>query len=70
MNEGLNVTTRFRVAFGADLREFALLWLVFSLLDVLIKDEMTVRWMAGNLGFTIALWMLGAYIELRVRKEG
>lgn len=69
MNEGRDAKGRLGVAFGSDLREFALLWLVFSLLDVLIKNELTIRWMLGNLGFTSGIWLLGAYVELKLRKE-
>ncbi|HET8772789.1 MAG TPA: hypothetical protein VFP80_03320 [Thermoanaerobaculia bacterium] len=59
MNEG---RTRFRTAAGSDMREFALLWLVFSVLDVLVKDTLTFRWLIGNVVFSGVLWALGAYI--------
>lgn len=66
MNEGLTTLKR---AMGGDIREFALLWLVFSLLDVLVKDELTVRWLIGNMLFCTVLWTLGAYIELSRSRE-
>lgn len=44
------------------MREFALLWLVFSVLDVLVKDTLTFRWLIGNVVFSGVLWALGAYI--------
>ena len=67
MSEG-----RFRIwaSAGSDIREFALLWLVFSILDVLVKDTLTFRWLAGNLAFCMSMWVIGAYIEVKVRKEG
>ena len=70
MNESLKTKAHLGVAFGSDMREFALLWLVFSLLDVLIKNDLTTRWFVGNLSFSMSLWALGAYIEVKVRKEG
>jgi hypothetical protein len=54
-----------RVAFGANMREFALLWLVFSLLDLFISDKLTPRWILGNSLFTLFVWLLGAYIEMK-----
>jgi hypothetical protein len=51
------------VAFGHDMREFALLWVVFANLDMFIQNHLTFLWMLGNLVFTGALWITGAYIE-------
>ena len=61
--------TQVRSAMGSDIREFALLWLVFSVLDVLVKDTLTLRWLIGNIVFSSTLWGLGAYIEVKARKE-
>jgi hypothetical protein len=69
MSEASNTKTRFLVALGSDAREFALLWLVFSLLDVFVKDDLTLRWLVGNMIFSTALWVLGAYIEIVRKKE-
>jgi hypothetical protein len=54
-----------KLAFGHDLREFALLWLVFSLLDPLIAGSSSRSWMVTNGLLCIALWIAGSYIELR-----
>jgi len=67
MKESVN---RVWTAAGSDIREFALLWLVFSILDVLVKDTLTLRWLSGNLVFCMSMWVIGAYIEAKVRKEG
>jgi hypothetical protein len=56
-------------AFGHDMREFALLWLVFAVLDVLVAGKLTWSWALGNLGFTSLVWYLGAYIEMHMAKE-
>jgi len=53
-----------RIAFGADMREFALLWLVFGILDVLIANRLTTRWFTGNVLFAVAVWAIGAYLEM------
>lgn len=53
-----------RIAFGADMREFALLWLVFAILDVFVADRLTIRWFTGNFLFAIAVWAIGAYLEM------
>ncbi len=45
------------------MREFALLWVVFANLDMFIQNHLTFLWMLGNLVFTGALWITGAYIE-------
>ena len=55
-----------RIAFGADLREFALLRLVFAILDVFISDKLTARWLITNGLFGILLWTIGAYIEMKI----
>lgn len=69
MNEAHTSEERVQTAIGHDMREFALLWLVFSLLDVLIKETLTMRWIVGNMLFSGAIWALGAYIEFKTRKE-
>lgn len=53
----------FVAALGHDIREFALLWLVFALLDVFVAGKLTWPWIAGNLGFSAFVWFCGAYIE-------
>jgi hypothetical protein len=58
-----------RVAVGADLREFALLWLVFALLDMLMANRLTTKWAILNGLFSLVMWSAGAYIELRRTSE-
>lgn len=47
------------------LREIAVLWLVFSILDELIAGKLTVRWLMTNIASCFVLWALGTYIEFR-----
>ncbi len=56
-----------RVAEG--LREAALLWFVFSLLDKLVNERLTKPWMAWNGTLTLAVWLGGTYLEIRRRPE-
>lgn len=58
-------------ALGHDMREFALLWLVFANLDVFVQDNLTFRWLVGNTIFSGIVWIAGVYIEKREpQKEG
>jgi hypothetical protein len=54
-----------RVAEG--LREAALLWFVFSLLDKLVNERLTKPWMVWNCTLTLAVWLGGTYLEIRRR---
>ena len=56
-----------RVAEG--LREAALLWFVFSLLDKLVNERLTKSWMFWNGTLTLAVWLGGTYLEVRRRPE-
>ncbi len=47
------------------MREFALLWFLFALLDMMIEDRLTPRWGFWNGAFSVVLWALGSYIEMR-----
>ncbi|HKR65980.1 MAG TPA: hypothetical protein VJZ00_19770 [Thermoanaerobaculia bacterium] len=58
------------LALGHDLREFALLWLVFSFLDPLVAGTFSFRWTITNAVFGIVLWTSGSYIELRRSRKG
>ena len=58
------------IAYYSLLSLFPFLLLVFSILDLLVKDELTIRWFVGNLTFSISIWIVGAYIEVKMRKEG
>lgn len=51
---------------GAEaIRECAILWLVFSLLDQTVSGKFTVPWMVWNFCGSIAFWIVGMYIETR-----
>lgn len=52
-----------RVAEAA--REFAILWLTFSLLDRLVTGTLTLPWVAWNVFTAIVVWIFGMYIELK-----
>ncbi|MEA2235982.1 MAG: hypothetical protein QOC81_706 [Thermoanaerobaculia bacterium] len=55
-----------RDAVGADFREFALLWLVFSLLDKYVSDgKLDVPYVLGNSLISVMVWLIGASIEYR-----
>ena len=47
------------------LREFGLLWLVFAVLDRLVAEKLTPRWITTHLAIGIASWVIGIYIEAR-----
>jgi len=50
---------------GEALREIALLWFTFSLLDRFVVGTLTFHWAIGNGGGAIAAWAVGLYIETR-----
>ena len=53
---------------GAEaIRECAILWLVFSLLDQFVTSRLTVPWTAWNLSGSFAFWVFGMYIEMKRR---
>jgi len=54
-----------RVAEG--LREAALLWFVFSLLDKLVNEGLTTPWLIWNCSLTLVVWLGGTYLEVRRR---
>ena len=54
--------------FAEAVRECGVLWLVFSILDRLLTDELTIPWAAWNISASVAVWVFGMYIELRVKK--
>ena len=47
------------------LREGALLWMVFGVLDRVVAERLTAAWLLGNVVCSIAVWVFGVYIELR-----
>jgi hypothetical protein len=51
------------------LREAALLWFVFSLLDKLVNERLTKPWMVWNCTLTLVVWLGGTYLEIRRRPE-
>jgi hypothetical protein len=46
-------------------RESALLWFVFSVLDKLLVDKLTWQWAATNAALCFVCWSFGTYIEVR-----
>lgn len=52
------------------LREFGLLWAVFSVLDRIVSASATASWLVINLLFSFLVWLVGAVLEVRrPRKE-
>lgn len=51
------------------LREVAVLWLVFSVLDKLLTNQLTLRWAAGNCGGAALLWIIATFAEARKNAE-
>ena len=54
---------------GETARECGLLWLVFSLLDRLVEQKLTVPGVLWNLSGSVALWIFGMYVELRMKSD-
>ena len=53
-------------ALAEDLREVALLWLVFAILDDFLRARaLDFGWIAGNAAFALLVWSIGAYIEFK-----
>jgi hypothetical protein len=50
-------------------REMALLWTVFTVLDRVIADTLTLAWGAVNVGIGFLAWFGGVYMELRRIRE-
>jgi hypothetical protein len=50
------------------LREIAVLWFVFALLDKLLVEKLTATWTALHSSAAFAVWCFGTYLEV-VRKE-
>lgn len=46
------------------MREIAVLWLVFSVLDKLVVDELTTPWLVTNSTAAAGIWVLSLYIEV------
>jgi hypothetical protein len=45
-------------------REIGVLWLVFSVLDKLVVNELTVPWVVANGAVAVGTWVLSLYIEI------
>ena len=50
------------------MRECGVLWLVFAILDRLLTNELTLPWTLWNVSASVAVWVVGMYIELRVTR--
>jgi hypothetical protein len=46
------------------IREMALLWMVFAVLDRVIAEKLTLGWALANAGIGVAGWAIAVYIEL------
>lgn len=54
---------------GAEaIRECGILWLVFSVLDQAVSDKLTLPWVIGNFSGSLAVWMIGMYIEVKRKR--
>jgi hypothetical protein len=51
------------------MREVAVLWLVFSVLDKLLTNQLTPQWAAGNCGGAGLLWTITTFWEARGHAE-
>jgi hypothetical protein len=58
----------FKLHVAEAIRECAILWLVFSVLDQAVTGTLTVPWAMWNFCGSVALWGFGMYIELK-RKQ-
>jgi hypothetical protein len=47
------------------LREVAVLWFVFSVLDKLLTDQLTRTWLLGNTAGSVMLWAVVTLWEAR-----
>jgi hypothetical protein len=57
-------------AAGSDLREFALLWLVFSFLDKIVQNEsLSLSWIMTHGSFSTFLWCVGIYCNVTQKSE-
>lgn len=50
-------------------REITLLWTVFTVLDRVIAETLTVAWAAINVGIGFLGWSAAVYVELRRLRE-
>lgn len=68
MAKGFNVEALWEHA-PADMREAALLWLVFSNLDAIIEGEYSLGFALGHSGGAIALWLLGSLLGTKPKRR-
>jgi hypothetical protein len=52
-----------------DLREFALLWIVFANLDKLVNDHFVWGFATKQTLGGIAIWLIGARLEMKRKRE-
>jgi hypothetical protein len=45
-------------------REIGILWLVFSMLDRILANRLTLQWSIANVAGSVAIWLLGLYIDI------
>ena len=49
---------------GEGVREIGILWLVFSMLDRIVTNQLTFSWGVTNLVGAIVIWLFGVYIDI------
>ena len=49
-------------------REVAVLWFTFALLDRYIAGTITLPWVIVNTVVTVAMWMSGIYLDVRLTR--
>jgi len=49
---------------GEGVREIGILWLVFSMLDRIVTNQLTFSWGLTNILGAIVIWVFGVYIDL------
>ncbi|MEA2465122.1 MAG: hypothetical protein QOJ98_2869 [Acidobacteriota bacterium] len=45
------------------LREMAVLWVVFAVLDKLVAEKLTLQWVATHCALALVGWVVALYIE-------
>jgi hypothetical protein len=51
------------------IREMALLWTVFTVLDRVVTEQLTLQWAVVNGGVGLAGWLIAVYIEVKRIRE-
>lgn len=49
---------------GEGVREIGILWLVFSMLDRIVTNQLTFSWGITNIVAALGIWAFGIYIDI------